>query len=106
MPEIDLFVFPPELVAFLTSKAGVRKAFRVAEFIMLWGILADELGREPSRDEFIDRWDESVPTWYRRMEHLNAVWPADSSPQRVWEWRRLQLVEGARTKRRYVGGPG
>ncbi|MFZ0250616.1 MAG: hypothetical protein WAL61_11785 [Acidimicrobiales bacterium] len=91
----DRFVFPPELVAFMTGKAGVRKGFKVAEFVTLWGIVSDELGREPTRDEFIARWDESVPTWYRRMEHLHAVWPDDRSPERVWQWQRGQLLERA-----------
>lgn len=92
-------VFPPELVRFLTGSAGMRRAFRVLEFLMLWGILADELDREPTSGEFCERWDESPATYYRRLEGLRAVWPEDKNPQRLWEWRRTQLPAPASSRK-------
>lgn len=90
-PGVEHIVLPPELVHFMYSKAGMRKALRIVEFLSLWGVLADELGREPTRQEFLDYWDESPATYFRRLEQWRMVWPDDKSPQRVWEWRLTQL---------------
>jgi hypothetical protein len=84
---------PPELVRFLNSAAGVRHAFRVLEFVTLWGILADELQRAPTKAEYKERWDESNATYHRRLQLWRSVWPDDPNPQRVWLWTREQ-VEG------------
>jgi len=58
----------------------------------LWGILADDLGREPTRDEFCEAWDESGANYFRRLAQWRAIWPEDSSPQRVWEWHKSTRV--------------
>ena len=92
---LEHIFLPPELLVFMTSKTGMRKAFRLVEFLTLWGMLADHLEREPTRQEFCEFWDESPATYFRRLDGWRMVWPEDSSPQRVWEWRRAQLVQGA-----------
>ena len=85
-PPLNRFIFPPELIQFMNTQAGVARAFKVGEFIVLWGMCADAIGREPTRQDFMKWADESQATWYRRMETFRKVWPKDSTPHRVWLW--------------------
>jgi len=80
------FVMPPELVQFLTSRAGIKRSFKVLEFLVLWGIVADALDHEPTKEDFMEYWDESRANYYRRLLLWHGVWPDDETPQRVWEW--------------------
>lgn len=86
MTDLTTFIVPPELVRYLTSKAGVRKAFQLLEFVTLWGMAYEALGRPIDREDFQEYWGESRATYYRRLQTWRAVWPDDESPQRVWEW--------------------
>lgn len=81
----------PSLLAFMTAKLGYRKAVLVGAFIAQWGVLATELGREPTRHEYCDRWGFHQASYYRHLELLKVCWPEDRSPQRVWLWCERQL---------------
>ena len=86
---LSQFVMPPELVRYLTTKAGIRRAFMLLEFVVLWGQVVDSLGGErPTKEQFMAFWGESQATYYRRMDRWHQVWPDDSDPHRVWLWLR------------------
>ena len=90
VPPLNTFVFPPELIAFMATRAGVRRAFKVGALLVEWGMCVDKLGREPSAEDFQAWAKESRATWYRRMSDFRRVWPEDSTPHRVWLWLQEQ----------------
>src|SRR5665213_2783852 len=81
------------LVKFLVTKVGMKEAVMVGAFIAQWGMVARELGHEPTHDEYIAYWTESRATYFRDLKRLRRVWPGDKNPQRVWSWIEDQVPE-------------
>ena len=77
-----------QLIAFLVHKVGLRDSLKVATLLWQWGVVANELGREPSRIEYLAFWKEDQSTYYRNLNHLKRVWPTEVTPQVKWEWCR------------------
>jgi hypothetical protein len=75
-----------QLVLFLVSKVGMRKAVKIVTLVAGWGMVARKLKREPTWPEYCAYWNESRATYWRDIKLFREVWPDDKSPQRVWEW--------------------
>jgi len=97
MFQFRTMLVPEEMFRFLETKEGTKRFAALFEFLNMWGILADELGREPTREDFMEYWGESRATWYRRLLLWRGLWPEDDNPQRVYEGRvEVERQEQAR----------
>ena len=83
------------MVKFLVSKVGMKEAIMVGAFIAQWGMVARELDREPTYQEYVAYWGESNATYYRDLQRLRKVWPGDKNPHRVWSWIEEQVPVGS-----------
>jgi len=103
---------PPgtQLVVFLVGKVGMKKAIKVATFLVQWGIVARRKGREPTVAEYQVYWSESQATYYRDLARFRKVWPDDKSPQRRWNWVEANCklpmkLDPEKTVARLLAGP-
>lgn len=83
------------LVVFLVSKVGMRDAIKVATFIVQWGMVMRELGREPTWSEYCEYWGDSRATYHRALKLHRQVWPEDKTPGRVWLWLESAVPKGS-----------
>jgi hypothetical protein len=68
----------------LYEAAGNRpNGARLAALIQEWGLLADELGRDPTADEYADRFKFSKPTAHRDLRIFREAFPTEQTPRRI-----------------------
>lgn len=71
------------LVVFMVKKAGMRRALKAAGYIAAWGILARELGRDPTWAEYESYWKCSQSTHARESKAFRACFGDVTMPE-VW----------------------
>jgi hypothetical protein len=59
----------------LIARAGVMKGGRVGAFIVMWAVVAHDLGREPQMLEVIAWWNEKPRTMHRYLAEFREVLP-------------------------------
>lgn len=67
----------------LYRRGGVMKGSRVGSYIVLWALASQELGREPTMEEFITWSREPRRTVFRWQAEFRAVFPEWPTPQPV-----------------------
>lgn len=87
---VDVLV-PKSLMVYLVSKAGMRKAVKIATFVVAWGKATEALGVEPNFREYSEFWRQSQDQTYKELRVFHEVWPKDRTPKRVWDWCRDQV---------------
>jgi hypothetical protein len=80
------------LVDYVQGRVGRRPAQRVLAFLQEWDTLADELGRDPSLEEYAERWRLPRATAYSDQRLFREAFPGEQNPRRLlnqlWELRR------------------
>ena len=66
---------PRTWVELVVAKVGYRRMMRVMSLVMCWAIVAEELGREPSIEEYNDWWGGSLATAYRDLALFREALP-------------------------------
>jgi hypothetical protein len=59
---------------------SMLKAARVVAFVIGWGVVRQELGHEPTVDEYADWWKEGRSTAYRHRDEFRHVFPQFETP--------------------------
>ena len=59
---------------------SMLKASKVVAFVIGWEVVRQELGREPSVDEYAAHWREHRATAYRHMAEFRVVFPQFETP--------------------------
>lgn len=82
-------------IDYVQTRVGRRPAQRVLAFIQEWDVLADELGREPTLEEYQRRWQMSRATAYNDQRLFQQAFPGDRTPRRIldalWDLRREEF---------------
>lgn len=82
---VDLLL-PKTLMLYLVSNVGMRKAIKIASFVVAWGKATNALGGEPNFREYTEFWKQSEDRTYKELRLFHEVWPKDRTPKRVWDW--------------------
>jgi len=84
------------------ARGGYLRGARVAEFVIEWTIAADDLGHQPSANEFAHWWrDRSERTTWRRLAQFKQVFPEFENPAPIAE---QLLAEGRRRRSDLMAG--
>lgn len=82
MPKFDLSNATIIEVAY--AKTGsMLKAARVVAFVLAWSAVRDELGREPTMQEYMDHWREHRSTAYKHLAEFREVFTKCEFPGQV-----------------------
>jgi len=80
------------LIDYVQGRVGRRPAQRVLAFLQEWDTLADELGRDPTLEEYAERWRLPRATAYSDQRLFREAFPGEQNPRRLlnqlWELRR------------------
>jgi hypothetical protein len=69
----------------LTKAGGDQELAReVLAYLQEWGWLIDHLGREPSFEEYAERWRVDVAAVRERNARFRSLFPSETTPDRVW----------------------
>lgn len=71
------------LLVVATQRVGLRKAMKVLAYMTAWDHVRDDLGREPSAEEYAKWWKESPATAYRQQALFRDAFPAETTPSRL-----------------------
>jgi hypothetical protein len=83
------------------KKVGIRRAAQSLAFMVQWGMVRDDLGREPTIYEYGQWWKLSQRTAFREQAHFREAFPGESSPSRL-----LDLASSQWDARKGVAGLG
>jgi len=82
-------------IDYVHARVGRRPAQRVLAFIQEWDVLADELGREPTLEEYQRRWQMSRATAYNDQRLFQQAFSGERTPRRIldalWDLRREEF---------------
>jgi hypothetical protein len=87
------------LVDFVHDRVGSRRAQRALAFMQGWGVVADELGREPTVEEYARRFQVPIATAFRDQATFREAFPEETTPDRLLG---LLWDELARAGRRHL----
>lgn len=80
------------LIDYVQGRVGARPAQRVVAFMQAWDVVADELGTEPTLEQYAERWRTSRGTAYSDQRLFQEAFPGERTPRRVlhelWALRR------------------
>jgi hypothetical protein len=65
------------------QRVGIRRAAQALAFMMQWAMVRDELGREPSLDEYREFWKVGRSTAFREQAQFRQAFPGETSPSRL-----------------------
>lgn len=65
------------------ERAGPRRAQRVIAFMQGWGVVADELERVPSVEEYATRFQIPIATAYREQAAFRESFASEETPDRI-----------------------
>jgi len=100
MTDVRLLVSIPEagelgmpFVDFLFDRVGPRRGARLMSYIQAWGVVADELQRTPTAEEYAARFRLRPATAYRDQALFREVF-AEETPARILDvlWRSARGV--------------
>lgn len=65
------------------KRAGTRQGIRAVTFMACWQIVAEDLGHEPTIEEYADWWRDSLRTAYRAQAAFREAFPGETTPRRL-----------------------
>jgi hypothetical protein len=71
------------LAMIAAGRVGVIKSARVMAFMVQWQIAADDLGREPTVEEYAEWWNSSRRTAFREQALFREAFPGENTPRRL-----------------------
>lgn len=74
-----------EFVRWLDHRVGGDRRLRerLTALIQQWDHTVDQLGREPTAEEYAEQWSMPVATAYRTLAEFREVFPSEKSPSRL-----------------------
>jgi hypothetical protein len=91
----------PTLLDVARHRVGLRKALKVLTYMLAWQIVRDELGHEPTVDEYSRWWKEGRATAFRAQGLFREAFPGEDTPSRI-----LDLVAAEMDRRKGVASLG
>lgn len=79
------------LAEVLAERVGFRSMIKVLTFIVSWGTVYEDLGREPSIEEFADWWKSSRAKAFRDQQLFRKAMPEFDTPTLLWERARAHV---------------
>nr|CRY96439.1 hypothetical protein [uncultured prokaryote] len=83
------------------QRAGIRGAANALAFMVQWGMVRDQLDREPTIDDYREFWKVTRSTAFRHQSQFRAAFPHESTPSRL-----LDLASSQWDAKRGVAGLG
>jgi hypothetical protein len=76
-------------IDYVQARVGRRSAQRVLAYIQEWDVLADELGAEPTLQQYQERWKMSRATAYNDQRLFQQAFPDERTPRHILDslWR-------------------
>jgi hypothetical protein len=71
----------PTVTAMCIERAGWLKGARIAEFVTAWSIAENELGHDPTVEEFAKWWAGSKRAAYYRLADFREAFPEADTPR-------------------------
>ena len=62
-------------------------------FMIAWDVVRQELGHEPTVEEYADWWKLSIRTAYREQAAFRKCWPTEKDPARLMDAARASWDE-------------
>jgi hypothetical protein len=89
----------PTLLEVAVRRVGALKGARVLSFMVAWDVVRQELGHEPSIEEYAEWWRVSERTAWREQARFRESFPGESNPARLMDaargtWDERQGVRG------------
>lgn len=91
----------PTLFDVARHNAGLRGAMKALTYMLCWGMVRDDLGRDPTIEEYSEWWKESVRTAYRHQAEFRRAFPNEENPSRL-----LDIASAQWDARKGVAGLG
>lgn len=77
------------LLQYLVSRVGIRRAVKVASFVVAWGIYSEKSGDDVlSMKGYSAYWRQSLALSYKEREMFRIAFPDDETPDRLWAFFR------------------
>ncbi len=89
-----------DLFRYMLKAVGPSGSRKVMGFMFAWAAVEEDLGREPSIEEYAAWWKESAATAYREKSLFRKCFPGESSPSRL---NALGAQRVGRTKTKKLG---
>lgn len=70
-------------IDYVQARVGRRSAQRVLAYIQEWDVLADELGTEPTLQQYQERWKMSRATAYNDQRLFQQAFPDERTPRHI-----------------------
>ena len=83
------------------ARVGIRRGAKVLAFMIAWDLVRQELGHEPSVEEYAEWWRTSIRTAYREQALFRDAFPGEENPARL-----MDVSRGAWDERKGVRGLG
>lgn len=79
-------------------RVGLRRAMKAMTYMIAWDHVRDDLGHEPTAEEYAAWWKESPATAYREQALFRQAFPGEQNPARL-----LDLAAEQANTRKSVG---
>lgn len=83
------------------QRVGLRKTSQALSFMVQWGMVRNDLQREPTIEEYAEWWHLSERTAWREKALFVAAFPGEKSPSRL-----LDVASSQWDAKRGVAGLG
>ncbi len=74
---------PQTLLEHARQRVGCRNALRVMTYMVAWQIAREDIGHEPTAEQYGQWWKESPATAYREQALFRRAFPNESNPARL-----------------------
>ncbi len=74
---------PLTLLEYAHRRVGLRNSMRVMTYMVSWQIAREDLGYEPTAEQYGQWWKESPATAYREQALFRQAFPNESNPARL-----------------------
>ena len=91
----------PSLLEVAVRRVGPLKGAKVLSFMIAWDVVRQELGYEPTIEEYGEWWKVSRATAFREQAAFRACCPGESNPARL-----MDAARGAWDEKKGVRGLG
>lgn len=91
----------PSLLRIAASRVGPLKGSRVLAYMIAWDMVRQELGHEPTPEEYGEWWKQSRATSFREQAAFRECFPGEKNPARL-----MDLARSSWDERRGVAGLG
>ncbi len=95
---------PRTLLEIATRRVGLYKATKALAVMVQWQVAREDLGHEPTTQEYRDWWKVSTATAYRDLARFREAFPSEQTPGRLLDATAASWA--SRPGRRSVGSLG